>query len=408
MTEVHISEILLDLGVLFGLTYLLAALLERARIPGILGALFVGMALRYTPLGARLVSPEIYGSLTFLAQLGVLFLLFFIGLQIDLEEMRGMGGDILWCTVLNTTVPFLLGVGVMLALGYGWLLAFVIGLTRMPTAEAVIVPILDEFQLIRTRVGEFIIGVGTLDDVLEVFMVGFVSVWIGKKAGGSTSSLAGDVIGIVVGLLVFLSLAWISHRWLVPWLSGWLPRKPRNLMLLAMLVLLSFGGLSEYSNLGMVVGAITAGIVMRPAFDDLAGEQTTQAIRTVSYGFLGLVFFFWVGLNADLKGMVEAPALAVLLFLAAFLGKLIGVFFMVPMKRITVLEGWTIGVGINARLTTEIIVAQLLLHAKLIDVHLFTALVAASSVSTISVPLLFSLLVRCWGDQLRAPLQSRT
>jgi len=55
---------------------------------------------------------------------------------------------------LNTTVPFLMGMGVMLALGYGWLMAFVIGLTRMPTAEAVIVPILDEFKLIRTRVGE--------------------------------------------------------------------------------------------------------------------------------------------------------------------------------------------------------------------------------------------------------------
>ncbi|MFQ5803211.1 MAG: cation:proton antiporter [Candidatus Methylomirabilales bacterium] len=403
MTETHISEILLDLGLLFGLTYLLAGLLERVRIPAILGALFIAMAVRYTPLGTRLLSPELNGMLTFLAQLGVLFLLFFIGLQIDLKEMRRMGGDIIWCTVLNTTVPFLLGMGVMLALGYGWVLAFVVGLTRMPTAEAVIVPILDEFQLIRTRVGEFIVGVGTLDDVLEVFMVGFVSIWIGKEAGGSASGLAGDIISIVVGLLVFVGLAWISYRWLIPRLNRWLPRQPRNLMLLAMLVLLSFGGLSEYSNLGMVVGAITAGIMVRPVFDDLAGAQTTQAIRTVSYGFLGLVFFFWVGLNADLEGMVEAPALAILLFLAAFLGKLIGVFFMVPMKRMTVREAWTIGVGINARLTTEIIVAQLLLHAKLIDVHLFTALVAASSVSTISVPLLFTYLVRCWGEQLRVP-----
>lgn len=403
MTESHISEILLDLGLLFGLTYLLAGLLERVRIPAILGALFIAMAVHYTPLGARLLSPEIYGPLTFLAQLGVLFLLFFIGLQIDMEEMRRMRSDIIWCTVLNTTVPFLLGMGVMLALGYGWLLAFVIGLTRMPTAEAVIVPILDEFQLIRTRVGEFIVGVGTLDDVLEVFMVGFVSLWIGKKAGGSASGLAGDIIGMGLGLVVFVSLAWISYRWLIPRLNRWLPRQPRNLMLLAMVALLGFGGLSEYSNLGMVVGAITAGILMRPAFDDLAGAQTTQAIRTVSYGFLGLVFFFWVGLNADLEGMVEAPTLAILLFLAAFVGKLIGVFFMVPMGRMTMREAWTVGVGINARLTTEIIIAQLLLQANLIDVHLFTALVAASSVSTISVPLLFSLLVRRWGDQLGVP-----
>lgn len=402
MTEVQIGEILLDLALLFGLAYLLAGLLERVRIPGILGAVFIGVAVHFTPLGARLLSPGIYDILTFLAQLGVLFLLFYIGLQIDLVEMRGMSGDIIWCTALNTAVPFLLGAGIMLALGYSWMLAFVIGLTRMPTAEAVVVPILDEFELIHTRLGEFIVGVGTLDDVLEILMVAVVSVWIGEKAGGSASGLAGDLIGIAVGLLVFVSLAWISYRWLIPSLSHWLPRRPRNLMLLGMLVLFGFGGLSEYSSLGMVVGAITAGILMRPAFDDMAGEQTMQAIRAISYGFLGLVFFFWVGLSADLAGIVQAPTMAILLFLATFLGKLIGVFFMVPMGKMTAREAWIVGIGINAQLTTEIIVAQLLLHAKLIDVPLFTALVAASAVSTLTVPMLFTLLLRRWGDQLRA------
>jgi len=87
--------------------------------------------------------------LAFLADLGVLFLLFYIGLQIDLKEMLNQSGDIIRLTVLNTLVPFLMGMAVMLALGYGWLMALVIGLTRMPTAEAVIVPILDEFKLIR-------------------------------------------------------------------------------------------------------------------------------------------------------------------------------------------------------------------------------------------------------------------
>jgi Ca2+-transporting ATPase len=291
---------------------------------------------------------------------------------------------------------------VMLALGYGWTLAFVIGLTRMPTAEAVVVPILDEFHLIRTRVGEFIVGVGTLDDVLEVFMVAVVSVWIGEKAGGSASGLASDVLGIVVGLLVFVSLAWISYRWLIPSLNRWLPRQPRNLILLAMLVLFGFGGLSEYASLGMVVGAITAGILMRPAFDNMAGEQTMQVIRAISYGFLGLVFFFWVGISADLAGVVQAPTLAILLYLAGTLGKLIGVFLMVPMGKLNVREAWTIGVGLDARLTTEIIVAQLLLGAQLIDAGLFTALVTAASFTALTVPVVFSLLLRRWGDQLRA------
>ena len=405
MTEAQIGESLLYLALLFGLTYLFAGVLERARIPGILSALFVAMVVHYTPLGQRLLAPDLNGSITFLAQLGVLFLLFFIGLQIDLKEMRGLSRDIVWCTVLNTATPFLMGMGAMLALGYGWLLSFVIGITRMPTAEAVIVPILDEFQLIRTRVGEFIVGAGVLDDVIEVFLVALVSVWIGEKAGGK-ASLTGDITGILIGLAAFLIVAWISHRWVLRPLAHWLPRRPRNLIMLAVVVLFGFGGFAEYASLGMVVGAITAGVLMRPSFHETgaAGQSATRTFQAISYGFFGLAFFFWVGLNVDLKSMLQAPELAILLFLAAFIGKLVGVFLMVPMKKLTPSEAWTIGIGLNARLTTEIIVAQLLFDAKLIGVDLFTALVAASSLSTILAPLLFTVLVRYWGPQLRVPM----
>jgi Ca2+-transporting ATPase len=401
MTELQIGELLLNIALFFVLTYLLAGFLTRLRIPGILAALLVAMAVHYTPFGDRLLSPEFSIPLSFLSQLGVLFLLFFIGLQIDPVEMRKSGGDIVWLTILNTVVPFLFGMAVMLALGYGWLLAFVIGMTRMPTAEAVIVPILDEFQMIRTRVGTFIIGAGVLDDVIEVFLVAFVSVWIGEKVGGGEN----NIIAILVGSAAFTLMAWISYRWLLARLVNWLPRRPRNLMLLSMLILFGFGGLSEYVELGMVVGAVTAGVLMRPVFNSLGrvGEQVTQSIQSVSYGFLGLMFFFWVGLNADLEGMFREPGLAVLLFLAAFFGKLVGVFIMVPMKKLTLHEATIIGVGLNARLTTEIIVAQLLLTSGLITLHLFTALVAASSVSTIVVPLLFAFLIRLWGDSLRQP-----
>ncbi|MDY6837731.1 MAG: cation:proton antiporter [Thermodesulfobacteriota bacterium] len=401
MTDIHVGQLLLDLAFFFASTYLLAGVLERRRIPGILAALFVAMAVRYVPLGERLLSPALHGPLSFLADLGVLFLLFFIGLQIDLKEMRDQSGDIIWLTVLNTTVPFLMGMAVMLLLGYGWLLAFIIGLTRMPTAEAVIVPILDEFELIRTRVGEFIIGAGVLDDVIEVFLVALVSVWIGEKAG----DVGGNIAGLLVGALVFVLLAWLGYRWLVAFLAAWLPRRPRNLMLLSMVLLLGFGGLSEQGNLGMVVGAITAGVLMRPAFNDMGmvGEEVMQTIQSVSYGFLGPLFFFWVGLNADLEGLLREPALAVLLYLAGTIGKLGGVLLMVPMKRLTAKEAWAIGIGLDARLTTEIIVAQLLFHAHLINGHLFTALVSAASFTAITVPLAFTLLVRLWGKDLRTP-----
>jgi len=401
MTESQIATLLLELAVLFVATYLLGAGLARLRIPAILAALFVGMAAHFTFLGDELSTGVAAGTFTVLAELGVLVLLFFIGSEVDIAEMRRSSGDIVWVTVLNTLMPFLLGIAVMLLFDYGWVVIFVVAMTRMPTAEAVVVPILDEFDMVDTRVGRFVIGAGVLDDVIEVILVAFVSVWIGAGTGGS------DVLRVGVGLVVFVALTIAAHRWILPWLDSILPRRPRNLMLLAILALFALGGVSDTASLGLVVGAITAGALVRPVFTRAGevGASVDQTFRSIGYGFLGPVFFFWVGIHADLGGILRAPGLTILLFLAAFFGKLIGVWLMVPMGRISGREAWAIGIGLNSRLTTELIVAQLLLAATFIDVRLFTALVAASSLSTVLVPPLFAVLLRRWGGDLRQSIE---
>ncbi len=401
MNDQVLGEFLLLLSLLFAITYFFAGFFERLKIPGILAALFVAMGIHYTPVG-MVLSQGLNGEIfAVLADLGVLFLLFFIGLQIDVKEMRSQSGEIVLATIFNTLIPFAMGMGVMLWLGYGWTLAFVIGVTRMPTAEAVIVPILDEFNLIRTKVGNYIVGAGVLDDVIEVFLVAFVSVWIGEKMGLSVSDTR-EIGDIALNVAIFTAAAWFARRFLLVPLSRWTRLKVSNLVMLMILVLFLFGGFAEYADLGLVVGAIVAGMLMRPVFDaaGIAGERADQATRAVAYGFFGIVFFLWIGMSVDLEGLIEAPELAILLFLAAFVGKILGIFLMVPLKKLTAKEAWTVGIGLNARLTTEIIVAKLLLDAQLIDVELFTALVAASSVSTIVVPLTFTVLVSRWRDDL--------
>ncbi len=401
MNDQLFGELLLLLSLLFGITYLIAGFFEKLKIPGILAALFTGMIVHYTHFYA-LLSCGPYGEIfTALADIGVLFLLFFIGLEIDIKGMKSQSRDIVLATVLNTIFPFILGASAMLYLGYGWTIAFVIGLTRMPTAEAVIVPILDEFNLIKTKVGNYIVGAGVLDDVIEVFLVAFVSIWIGEKTDISVSNNRA-VITVFINLFIFAIIAWLARKWILIPISRWLKNSVQNLIFLMIITLFLFGGFAEYSDLGLIIGAIVAGILMRPVFDKSKekGEGATKAVKAVSYGFFGIIFFLWIGMGVDLNGMLKAPELAIILFLAAFLGKLIGIFLMVPMKKLTTKEAWIIGIGLNARLTTEIIVAKLLLDANLINTQLFTALVTASSVSTIMVPIAFTALVVKWKPSL--------
>jgi Ca2+-transporting ATPase len=403
MDNQMLGEFLLLLALLFGMTYILAGFLERLKIPGILAALFVAMGAHYTPIGEMLAKGVFNELFTALAELGVLFLLFFIGLQIDMKQMRSQSGNIILATILNTLVPFTLGVGVMRYLGYDWMISFVVGLTRMPTAEAVIVPILDEFGLVKTKIGNYIVGAGVLDDVIEVFLIAFISLWIGDQSGllGSNSEA---LTSLFLNVVLFVAAAWIVRKWILLPFSRWLKIRVSNLILLTIIVLFVFGGFAEHSNLGLIVGAIVAGILMNPVFEAAkeAGIEATKAVRAVSYGFFGIIFFLWIGMSVDLGNMFKNPELAILLFLAAFAGKIIGIFLMVPLGKLNSKEAWTISIGLNARLTTEIIVAKLLLDAHLIDIDLFTALVAASSVSTVVVPLLFSLMISFWKASLEA------
>ncbi len=406
MESALISQVLFDLALIFFLTFALGSLLARVRIPVILSALFVGMGLHYLPLFEHIPqNPRLEALFDFLSNLGVLFLLLYIGLQIEMKKMIEASRDIVWLTVLNTLFPFILGMAVMFAFGYGPMLAFVIGMTRMPTAEAVIVPILDEFSMIKSRIGTFIIGAGVLDDVIEVFLVGFVSVWIGVRAGEQIGAHTGEgeVVVLAFGILSFLLFSWIFYAYFARIVHRFIPKSTSNLLIFALMILFVFGGFSEKTQIGMVVGAIVAGVVLQPilARSGEHGAFVGKMISTISYGFFGIIFFFWIGFNIDLGGLLKEPILAIALYLAGTIGKLIGVFLMVPMKRLTFEEALTIGVGLDARLTTEIIVAQLLFSAQIIDLKLFTALVAASSFTAITVPLLFTLLVRHYGDSLK-------
>lgn len=399
VNEFELGKLLLSLSAVFSITYLLGFFLSKFRIPTILAALFVGMALSYTPFSGFVHSvAEFESTFSFLADLGVLFLLFYIGLQIEPGEMKRSSSDIVWLTILNTSIPFFFGAAAMLMYGYGWAVALVIGMTRMPTAEAVIVPILDEFKMIKTRIGTFIIGAGVLDDVIEVVLVGIVSIWIGARSGQSH----GGIAGLLAGIFAFTLLFWVFYRWIPRIMQKWKPENLSSLMIFSLIVLFGFGGFGEYVELGMVVGAIAAGVVMRPLFEseERKGELLSKTTQTLSYGFFGVLFFFWVGFNADMEGFLREPLLAIVLYMAGTFGKLFGVLLMVPMKKMDLKEAVIIGVGLDARLTTEIIVAQLLYSAAIIDLKLFTALVAASSFTAITVPLLFSLLIRFWGKEV--------
>lgn len=401
MNEGTLGSLLMVSAALFTAAFLIGTPLKRLHIPMLVSALFVGMLAPHTPLQVYMHAPSFSHSFSLLADIGVIFLLFFIGLEIDLEKMKEQGGDITLAMLLNAIGPFLLGTAFMRLMGYDWLMSSIMGIALMPTAEAVIVPLLDRFGLTHTRTGRYIIGVGVLDDIIEVMMVIAASLWIGEHKGIALKG--GAVLAqTLIDLGLFFLLVFLLYRWIVAPLLRRIGADKASLMMMTVIVLFSLSGIAEWIGLGSVIGAIMSGIVMQPAFKMMGKEGTSllESIHTYSYSFWGILFFLWIGISVDIGGIIHYPLLVLGLFAAAVLGKLGGIFLLVPMGKLKSKEALLVGIGLNARLTTEIIVAKLLLDAHLIDEKIFTALVAVSSLSTVMIPLLFATFAKLWGESL--------
>ena len=171
-------NIFLFLGIAFLLTFLIGELLEKIRIPWIFSALLIGSGLAiYNPFTFITSSP----TFEFLAQLGMYFLLFIIGFEIDLRKLKKSKNFIFKATFFIIFLEAIFGALLIhFIFGYSWFISSLVALSFATVGEAILIPILDEFKIINTKLGQSIIGIGTLDDVIEVFLLILVTIIIGS------------------------------------------------------------------------------------------------------------------------------------------------------------------------------------------------------------------------------------
>lgn len=392
--EIELRKILFEFALLFSSITIISLLFRKLRFPIVLAPVLLGFFAQYTPLAAHLQSEEFRTALGVLSNFGVLFLLFYIGIQLDLRRFKKLGRPILKLTAFSILFSFLFGFTFIWLMGYGIFLAIIIGMTRIPVAEAVVVPILQEFKLLRTKIGQFIVGPGILDDIVELLLIAIVSIWVTNYFGVSTPISPLFLLGMAI---LFFITTWVCYRWLIAFFGKLVDTKPYITMIYCITILLLFASFAKVSNLGLVVGALAAGIAVKPWLDSHNHDFSTkliEMIEVIAYGFTGIFFFFEVGLLVNLEGILVHPIFILILFLCGTLGKLLASLLMVPSKDLTFKEAIAVGIGLDVQMTTELIVAKILFAVGAIEATLYTALISASSLSMILVPVSLSILLK--------------
>jgi Kef-type K+ transport system membrane component KefB len=349
-----------------------------------------------------------------LAQLGVILLLFQVGLESNVAEMMSVGWSSLLVAVLGVIAPFFLGWGVSAWLlpGEETLVHVFIGATLCATSVGITARVLGDLGKLAARESKIVLGAAVIDDVLGLVLLSVVAgVIAAANTGGSLDAMA--AVLIVVKAVVFLVGAlllggWLSRR--VFRLAGFL-RVQGLLLALALTICFLLAYLADRIGLATIVGAFAAGLILDGVqFRDL-GDRTKHSIEELIEpiaGFLVPVFFVLMGVRVDLRsfGRWGVLGFAGVLCLAAILGKMICAAGVLERR----MDRLSVAVGMVPRGEVGLIFAgigaQLQLHGRpVIGPSVFAAVVVMVIVTTlVTPPALKITLAR--GDRRKARRQS--
>ena len=404
--------------VLFGVVIILIAaklggeLAERVHQPAVLGELLAGVILGNLGLlgyyGLDFIGTN--QGIAILAELGVILLLFEVGLESNVREMMSVGLSSLLVALLGVVAPFFLGWGVS-----AWLLPneemlvhLFIGATLCATSVGITARVLTDLGKVSSRESKIILGAAVIDDVLGLVILAVVSGIIAAANTGGTLATA-DIVWIIAKATLFLVGAILVGGWLSPRLFQVASRlRIRGMLLtvsLAFCFLLAY--LANVIELAPIVGAFAAGLILDDVhyrdFLDRGDHDLEELIHPINI-FLVPIFFVLMGIGVDLStfGRVDVLGFAALLSIAAIIGKMLCAFGVVEKG----LDRISVAVGMVPRGEVGLIFAgigaALILHGKpVVSVPIYSAVVIMVIVTTlITPPVLKSTLAR--GDRVKA------
>lgn len=383
----HLADVLRQLFVLLLAAKLGDELFKRLRQPPVVGEILAGAFVGPAVLGWYEINPE---TMLF-AEIGVVLLLFQVGVETRLHDLVRVGQSALAVGALGVALPF--GGGFLLAglLGSPLVVAVFLAAALTATSVGITSGVLRDLGALRTRAGRVILGAAVIDDVLAMLILAFAS---GLAAG----SVSLDRIAVLVVMAVlFIGIVLVGGTRILARRRSILtdPRFAETPFLPGMIIMLGLAALASQIGLAAIIGAFLAGMVVGESSERHALESEVAPVAA----FFTPFFFGFIGAQVDLAGLTDLGTLALVagVTLVAIGTKFIGAF--VGAIRLGRAEATLIGWGMVPRGEVGIVVAGLGLQIGAIEGQLYTVVVAMAILTTLIVPPLLPALVRRRGAE---------
>jgi len=368
--------------IVFASAKLLAEAFERLRQPGIVGEILAGVLIG--PSVLNWIAPTEF--LTALSDLGAMFLLFRVGLEVSPSELLKLGGVASLVAVSGVIVPFLLGWGILLAWGESANEAVFVGAAMVATSVGITAQVLSAKNLLQATASKIILAAAVIDDVLGLLVLAVVS----GLSRGQLNVAALVFTGVLACGFTLVIAKWGSRAMekVVPHLSENL-RVGEAQFVLAMCLLFALSAGAVYVGVAAIVGAFLAGMAL--------AESTTPRVKDLAHGVTELLvpfFLVGIGLHIDLSVFSDTRniLLAATILAAAVLSKFVGCGL--GALSLGKADALRVGVGMIPRGEVGMVVAQMGLGFGIVRQNIYAVIVFMSMATTLIAPPLINIAFR--------------
>jgi Kef-type K+ transport system membrane component KefB/nucleotide-binding universal stress UspA family protein len=380
---------------------LLGEAMLRLRQPAVMGQLIAGLLLGPSLFG--FLFPDLQHALfpknaeqkamiDAISQFGILLLLLLTGMETDLKLVRQTGRASLFASLMGIVIPFLCGVGLGEMLPDSMLpdpekrliTSLFLGTALSIASVKIVAMVVREMNFMRRVVGQVILASAIIDDSIGWIIVSIIFS-LALHGSVETMSLAQSIVGTIVFMIASLTIGRRAVFFAIRWVNDTFVSE--FAVITAILVIMGVMALiTNLIGVHTVLGAFVAGLLVGES--PILTRHIDEQLRGIITAFFAPVFFGIAGLTADLTILAD-PKIAfftVGLILIASIGKFTGAFLGAELGGLTKREGFALACGMNARGSTEVIIATVGLSMGALNQDLFTMIVAMAVLTTMAMP----------------------
>lgn len=398
--EFEVTHLILILGGIILLTILVGSGLKRIGVPSLIGFMILGFLLRVADSHWTFLSEEAIGIFDFLATVGIIFLLFRVGLESNLPGLKRQLkpasviwlGNILFSGILGYVMSYFV-------LGLDLIPSLFVAIALTATSVAISVAVWQEAKAINSPTGELLVDVAEMDDISAMVLMALLFATAPMLREGLDSTVVGvlfETLGWLsfklVGFGVFCALfsRYLEHP--ITHLFRRIGETPAKLLMIAGFGLI-IAALAEFLGLSVAIGAFFAGLIF-------SRDPETVKLDTpfgTLYGFFTPFFFIGIGLNIDPGTLTTGLGIGGALLVVAIIGKLVG-----TGGPATLTTAWPGSLLLSISMVPRAEIALVIMQRGLnlgewaVPGDVFSGMVVVVAVTAVISPMILRVLLKRW------------